>query len=76
MSQPSSPQNPRVARTLWPVLAVVAAMALVAPAARGKWGLEPQHVPVERLLKNGSRYLREHPKEAQGYCVVGRLQGV
>ena len=61
MSRPGARRNPRVALVLRAVLAVAAAMALVAPAARGNWAVMPHEVPVDRLLKNASRYIQEHP---------------
>ncbi len=76
MSRPDAPRNPRVAPKLRPILAIAAVIALVPAAARGMWALLPQNVPVDRLLKNANRYIQEHPKEAQGYYVVGRLHSM
>jgi hypothetical protein len=69
-------RDPRLAPTLRPVLAVAAAMALVVPAARGTWAIRPREVPVDRLLENANRSVREHPKEAHGYYVLGRLHSM
>ena len=76
MSRPDARRNPRVAPKLRPVLAIAAVIALVPAAARGMWALLPQNVPVDRLLRNANRYIQEHPKEAQGYYVVGRLHSM
>jgi hypothetical protein len=51
-------------------------MALLTPTARGIWTIVPHEVPVDRLLKNANRYIQEHPKEAQGYYVLGRLHSM
>ena len=50
MSRSVAPRNPRLAPTLWPVLAAAAALALVAPTARGMFGVLPREVPVDRLV--------------------------
>jgi len=33
-------------------------------------------VPVDRLIKNLSRYVNEHPKDAQGFYALGRIHGL
>src|SRR5262249_52107051 len=32
-----------------------------------------EEVPIERLLRNLSRYMREHPTDAEGYYLLARL---
>ncbi len=76
MCRPCARRDSRVALMLWPVIAVATVIALVAPAARGKWAVIPYEVPVDRLLKNANRYIQEHPKESQGYYVLGRLHSM
>ena len=76
MSPTGARRDPRVATALRSVLAVAAAMALIVPAARGTWAVRPYEVPVDRLLENANRYAREHPKEAHGYYVLGRLHSM
>jgi hypothetical protein len=51
-------------------------MVLVAPSARGIWAVMPHEVPTDRLLKNATRYVKEHPKESHGYYVLGRLHSM
>jgi hypothetical protein len=49
--------------------------ALVSIWAGPAWGrfAYPQEVPVERLVKNVGAYVKEHPKDAQGYYTLGRV---
>ena len=39
------------------------------------WAMAPP-VPLERLLKNVTTYIKKHPKDAQGYYVLGRLHSL
>lgn len=45
-------------------LMTTAAAAMFAP---------PMDVPVDRILKNAEAYVAEHPKDASGYYVLGRV---
>jgi hypothetical protein len=51
----------------------IAAWLLLNPA--GAWAIPPpyQYVPVERLLRNVSAYVKTHPKDAEGHFLLGRL---
>src|SRR6266704_385502 len=41
----------------------------------GAWAMPPaaQNVPVERLLRNVSAYVKIHPTAAEGHFLLGRL---
>jgi hypothetical protein len=43
-----------------------------APLTQAKFRM-PAEVPVDRLITNVTAYVKEHPKEAQGYYTLGRL---
>jgi hypothetical protein len=58
------------------MITVAAVVALITPRALGIWAVMPDEVPVERLLKNANRYTQDHPKEAKGYYVLGRLHSM
>jgi hypothetical protein len=47
-------------------------LALCSSQALAKFAM-PGEVPVERLIKNVGAYVKEHPKEAQGYYTLGRV---
>jgi len=38
--------------------------------------VNPARAPVERLIANISRYIEEHPNDAQGYYTLGRVHGL
>jgi hypothetical protein len=76
MGRPCAPRNSRIVLTLRPGIAFAVVMALLTPTARGTWAIVPHEVPVDRLLKNANRHIQEHPKEAQGYYVLGRLHSM
>jgi hypothetical protein len=40
-----------------------------------KW-VKPPEVPADRLLKNVGAYIEAHPKDANGYYILGRLQSL
>jgi hypothetical protein len=40
------------------------------------WVSTTTPVPVERLLNNVTKYIKEHPQDAQGYYVLGRLHSM
>ena len=46
--------------------------ALAVPQAEGK-PVAPVQVPVARLLKNMAEYVKAHPKDAEGYYILGRV---
>jgi len=48
---------------------------LLTGSSWAKW-MAPMQVPVARLLKNVSDYIQEHPKEAQGYYTLGRINSL
>jgi hypothetical protein len=43
------------------------------PCGWSTWVNTTTPVPVERLLNNVTKYVKEHPQNAQGYYVLGRL---
>ncbi len=45
---------------------------LVMPSTWARW-MSPTQMPISRLLKNVSDYVKEHPKEARGYYTLGRI---
>jgi hypothetical protein len=53
-------------------LMVVGVILVLGGQAWGKF-MMPQEVPVERLITNVTAYVKEHPKEAQGYYTLGRI---
>jgi hypothetical protein len=42
----------------------------------GMWAVMGVDVPVERLLGNAAAYIKQHPQDAQGYYVLGRLNSL
>ena len=46
--------------------------ALTAPQAEGR-PVAPVKVPVARMLKNMAEYVKAHPKDAEGYYILGRV---
>jgi hypothetical protein len=76
MSPITAPRVLRIAPAPRSALAIAAAMALIVPTARGMWAVLPREVPVDRLLENANRYVREHPEEAHGYYVLGQLHSM
>ena len=55
-------------------LAVLAVAAVLIPA-HGMFK-RPNEAPVERLIKNVAAYVQEHPKDAQGFYVLARLNSL
>jgi hypothetical protein len=53
-------------------IALLVLMSVVAGPALAKFAM-PQEAPVERLLKNVAAYVKEHPKDPQGYYTLGRV---
>jgi hypothetical protein len=51
---------------------MLVAMALWSSQAAAKFAM-PGEVPVERLIKNVGAYVKEHPKDAQGFYTLGRV---
>lgn len=51
---------------------MVVALVLAAGQAWGKFR-QPEEVPVARLIANVTAYVKEHPKEAEGYYTLGRI---
>jgi hypothetical protein len=42
----------------------------------GMWAVMGVDVPVERLLTNARSYIKQHPRDAQGFYVLGRLHSL
>jgi len=57
------------------VVGVALAMVLSLPRSlKGIVMLDPTvSVPVSRLIRNTTRYIKAHPKDSQGYYLLGRL---
>jgi len=53
----------------------LAAVVLLVGRAAGKFARAPE-VPVDRLLKNVGAYVKENPKDAQGYYLLGRINAL
>jgi len=53
-------------------LITLIALIAFAPLTQAKFRM-PEEVPVDRLITNVTAYVKEHPKEAQGYYTLGRL---
>lgn len=51
---------------------LVVVIGLWSSQALAKFAM-PGEVPVERLIKNVGAYVKEHPREAQGYYTLGRV---
>src|SRR4051812_23783624 len=45
---------------------------LAVPQAGGK-PIAPVQVPITRLLRNMGEYVKAHPKDAEGYYTLGRI---
>ncbi len=56
----------------------IACLALVAISSEAwaKWANMTKPVPVERLLANAREHVKENPKDAHGYYVLGRLHSL
>jgi len=50
-------------------------VAVAASSASARFA-RPQDVPVERLLANTAAYIKEHPKDAQGYYLHARVHAL
>jgi len=46
------------------------------PNGWSTWVNTTTPVPVERLLNNVTKYIKEHPQDAQGYYVLGRVHSM
>lgn len=55
---------------------LLAASALLGGPSHARWARLTQPVPIERLVKNVNGYVRERPREARGYYVLGRLHSM
>jgi hypothetical protein len=55
---------------------LVAALLISASCSFGMMFSVGKTVPVDRLIKNLSRYVKEHPKDAQGFYALGRIHGM
>ncbi len=51
------------------------AVAHAGACASAMW-MPPSNVPVARAERNLSKYIKEHPKDAQGYYVLGRIHSL
>jgi hypothetical protein len=56
------------------ISAAVAVAALV-PTAGAMWA-QPTEAPVGRLITNAGKYVAEHPADAEGYYILGRVHGL
>jgi hypothetical protein len=48
-------------------------LILTLPRANALWVRSGADVPVERLIPNVERWIREHPNDANGYYTLGRI---
>ncbi len=59
------------------MMSVFAAITVVlAATAHARWANVTRPVPVDRLLQNVGSHVARHPKDAQGYYVLGRLHSL
>ena len=54
------------------VLTMLAAIALAASISQAMF-MQPTDAPVDRLIRNAEAYLKEHPRDANGHYVLGRI---
>jgi len=78
--QASTDETQRRGRTVknrarWLPLCTAAVLAACALPAYGEFALAPE-VPVERLLKNVAAYVKENPRDPQGYYLLGRINAL
>lgn len=57
------------------VAMILFATAFVTSTTRGMW-VRPTDAPADRLLKNVEAYIKTHPKDANGYYILGRLHSL
>jgi hypothetical protein len=57
------------------IVSIVAAMAALVPPAAAMWRM-PSEAPVGRLITNAGKYIAEHPADAEGYYILGRVHGL
>lgn len=55
---------------------VVGLLLLSTHSGHAKWARVSEAVPVERLVENVSRYVKEHPDDAEGYYTLGRIHSL
>jgi hypothetical protein len=53
-------------------IGLVVALSMICGKASARFAM-PRDVPVERLIKNVGAYVKEHPKDAMGYYMLGRV---
>ncbi len=58
-----------------PAFCLIVVMMVCASSASAMFGRAPE-VPVERLLKNVSAYVKDNPREPQGYYLLGRINAL
>ncbi len=63
-------QTPRL-----PAFCLMVVMMVCASSASGRFARAPE-VPVERLLKNVAAYVKDNPKDPQGYYLLGRINAL
>jgi hypothetical protein len=73
-AMPVAPLSRHIARTTSAALSAILALAL-ATTAQAKWA-RPPHAPVKRLLTNTRAYIKDHPKEADAWFVLARINAL
>jgi hypothetical protein len=57
------------------VAMILAVAAFVTSTTQGMWR-QPTDAPAARLLKNVAAYIKTHPRDANGYYILGRLHSL
>ena len=66
--------RPTYASARWPL--ILAGVLLLGRAGHAKFAAVDEPVPVERLVKNVSRYIQEHPDNARAHYTLGRIHSL
>ncbi|MBN1972996.1 MAG: hypothetical protein JW787_05115 [Sedimentisphaerales bacterium] len=59
-------------KTSLKVLSALLLLSIVCTISQAKFVM-PQPVPVDRLIANATAYIKENPKDAQGYYILARI---
>jgi len=57
-------------------LILAAGVLSLAQTGHARWANTTEPVPVERLVKNLSAFVKENPKDAQGFYTLGRIHSL
>ncbi|MCG8510643.1 MAG: hypothetical protein MI741_15580, partial [Rhodospirillales bacterium] len=72
LENPVSRTTSNISTAIFPLVALAAIIVITFATSASAMFMRPNDAPADRLIRNIKAYIKENPKDPQGYYTLGR----